>query len=164
MLNMKKQAHTPSHIGAGMKVAGPCAFQGELRIDGWIAGDVLADDSADSTLILTESGRVEGRVRANHLNLAGTVVGPVVAGDLLELKATAHVEGDVRYKTLDMRPGAVVIGLLQPEFLPAQADSVEPAAAVTPAATPAAAPAEPTEPTLDPNRSLDLDLQPGDDH
>lgn len=164
MLHMKKQAHTPSHIGAGMKVAGPCAFQGELRIDGWVAGDVLADASADSTLILTESGHVEGRVSANHLSLAGTVVGPVIAGDVLELKATAHVEGDVRYKTLDMHPGAVVIGLLQPEFLPAQANGAEPVAAAAAPEPPAAAPTEPTEPTLDPNRSLDLDLQPGNDH
>jgi cytoskeletal protein CcmA (bactofilin family) len=164
MLTMKKQPHTPSHIGAGMKVAGPCAFQGELRIDGWIAGDVLADDSADSTLILSESGRVEGRVSAHHLYLAGTVVGPVIAGDVLELKATAHVEGDVRYKTLEMRPGAVVIGLLQPEFLPALTGDAEPAAATPAAEAPQVAAQEPTEPTLDPNRSLDLELQPGNDH
>lgn len=157
MLNMKKPPHTSSHIGAGMKVAGLCAFQGELRIDGSVAGDVLADSSIDSTLILSESGRIEGRVSANHMSLAGTVLGPVLARDLLELKASAHVEGDVRYKTLDMSPGAVVIGLLQPEFLPSAPH--DPGSAAT-SSMPLEAPAvtsEPTEPTLDPNRSLDLE-------
>lgn len=155
MLNMKKSPHTSSHVGPGMKVAGPCAFQGELRIDGSVAGDVLADNSIDSTLILSESGRVEGRVSANHVSLAGTVVGPVLARDLLELKASARVEGDVHYRTLEMSPGAVVIGMLQPQFLPSLPNGPEPAAAASHEAPLAAR--EPTEPTLDPNRSLDLE-------
>ncbi len=50
--------------------------------------------------------------------IGGTVVGPVEARESLELLATARVQGDVRYHMLEMQPGAVIAGQLQPQLTP----------------------------------------------
>ena len=40
--------------------------------------------------------------------------GPVFAGELLELQPKARIEGDVRYKALEMHQGAIISGHLKP--------------------------------------------------
>lgn len=103
-----------SLIGAGTSVQGNLAFAGGLRIDGEVRGDVSAIDGEAATLVVSEKARVEGRIEASHLVVNGTVTGPVVAHQYLELQAKARVTGDVSYRTLEMHVGALVEGRLQP--------------------------------------------------
>ena len=142
MLGMKSKLSVRSTIGAGMHVQGPCRFQDGLQIDGTIIGDVVAEGGQPSVLVIGEGGRVEGAISADHVVIGGTVIGPVLARELLELQSKAQVQGDVRYKTLEMQQGAVIAGQLQPQVTPPPAEPVAPAAA------------EPAlrEPTLDPDR------------
>jgi cytoskeletal protein CcmA (bactofilin family) len=108
-------------IGTGMRVHGECVFEGGLQVDGDIAGSVTSVGAQPSVLLVGETGCVEGAVSADHVVIAGTVLGVVVAREMLELRATARVQGDVSYKTLEMQPGAVVAGQLQPQVLQPQA-------------------------------------------
>jgi cytoskeletal protein CcmA (bactofilin family) len=147
MLGIKKQPTVRSAIGAGMRVMGDCVFEDGLQIDGAVVGSVSAHGGQPSVLVVGESGSVEGAVSADHVVIAGTVLGPVLARELLELHAHARVQGDVRYKALEMQQGAVIAGQLQPQLTP------PPAALDAGGAEPAGAPpAVPTEPTLDPDR------------
>ncbi len=146
MLGIKKPLPVRSAIGAGMRVNGDCSFLDGLQIDGTVHGNVIAEGGQPSLLVIGESGSVEGAISADHVVIGGSVVGPVLARERLELQSKAHVQGDVRYKTLEMQQGAVIAGQLQPQMTP-------------PPAPPPAAPApaepvlrEPTEPTLDPER------------
>lgn len=141
----KKQAPTPvrSAIGAGMQVTGRCTFQDGLQIEGTVLGDVMGEEGASSMLLIHEGGRVEGAISADHIVVAGRVVGPVLARERLELLASGRIEGDVRYRTLEMQPGAVVAGQLQPQLTP----PAPPPLAVESA--PQAAESLPIEPTLD---------------
>lgn len=139
----KKQAPTPvrSAIGAGMQVTGRCTFQDGLQIEGTVLGDVTGEEGASSMLLIHEGGRVEGAISADHIVVAGRVVGPVLARERLELLASGRIEGDVRYKTLEMQPGAVVAGQLQPQVTPvAVRETPVPPEPVAPQA----APVEPT--------------------
>lgn len=86
-------------------------------------------------------------MQGDHISVGGTIIGPVLARDRLELLPTARIEGDVRYRMLEMQPGAVVAGQLQPQATPPR---VEPAAGGSPA--PAVTDAPLAEPTLDPDR------------
>lgn len=147
MLGIKKQPVVRSAIGAGMQVDGDCVFEDGLQIDGAVRGNVTAQGGQPTVLVIGESGSVEGAISADHVVIAGTVLGPVVARELLELHAKARVQGDVRYKALEMQQGAVIAGQLQPQVTPPAAPA-EPMAAAAPA-EPAAGP---TEPTLDPDR------------
>jgi len=109
----KKNAPTiDSLIGAGASVDGNLRFKGGLRIDGHVAGSVVAEDDPSAMLVLSESARIEGPVRAAHLVVSGTIEGPVQADEMLELLPGARITGEVRYRSLEIHPGAVVEGAL----------------------------------------------------
>jgi cytoskeletal protein CcmA (bactofilin family) len=149
MLGKKKyQPSAHSTIGTGVRINGDCVFEGDLHIDGTVAGSVTGQDAQPTVLVIGETGKVEGAVTADHVVIAGSVIGPVLARDLLELRAQAHVCGDVRYKALEMQRGAEVAGQLQPQLTPPPlALTLNEVKAAPPQPEPAS---EPTEPTLDP--------------
>ena len=148
MLGIKRQPATRSVIGAGMRVLGPCTFSDGLQIDGEVLGDVAAEGGQPSLLVIGEGGSVQGAISADHVVIGGSVVGPVLARELLELQSKARVQGDVRYKTLEMQQGAVIAGQLQPQLTPPPAAARE-SQAQEPTDARSPPPAEPTEPTLD---------------
>ena len=106
------QKRIDSLIGAGTVVSGDVTFTGGLRIDGRVHGNVVAANGEPSTLVLSEQAKVDGEVRVSHMVINGTVNGPLIANDYLELQPKARVVGDVTYKTLEMHVGAVIQGRL----------------------------------------------------
>jgi cytoskeletal protein CcmA (bactofilin family) len=114
----KKGDKTPSGridslIGAGTRVDGAVYFTGGLRVDGEVKGSIQAAEGASSSiLVLSEHARVEGAVRVAHLVTNGSVVGPVVATESLEMQAKARIVGDVEYAAIEMHQGAVIEGRL----------------------------------------------------
>lgn len=99
-------------IGAGTTIEGNITFAGGLRVDGRVRGDVISADGKPGTLVLSEQAQIEGEIRVSHVVINGTVIGPVHAGEYVELQAKANVTGDVYYKTLEIQLGAVVQGRL----------------------------------------------------
>lgn len=108
----KPQSRIDSLIGSGTKVEGDVAFSGGLRVDGEVKGNIRATGEQQGMLIVSEKARIEGEIHVAHCVINGTVVGPVHAGDFLELQASARVTGDVHYNSLEMHLGAVVQGRL----------------------------------------------------
>lgn len=110
--SQKPQSRIDTLIGADTVVDGDVAFSGGLRVDGAINGNVSASGAKTGTFVLSERGRIEGAISVSHAVINGTVVGPVRAGEYIELQAKARVTGDLSYKTLEMHIGAVVEGKL----------------------------------------------------
>jgi cytoskeletal protein CcmA (bactofilin family) len=108
----KPQNRIDCLIGAGTVIDGDLTFDGGLRVDGHVHGNVLSAEGKPGTLVLSEAARIEGEIRVSHVVINGTVVGPVHAADYVELQSKANVTGDVYYKTLEMQLGAVVQGRL----------------------------------------------------
>lgn len=108
----KPQNRIDSLIGAGTKVNGDLHFSGGLRVDGEIAGNVIANPGKPTTLVLSENARVEGEINVTHLVVNGVVTGPVYAAEYLELQSKAKLIGDVHYKTLEIQLGAIIEGKL----------------------------------------------------
>jgi cytoskeletal protein CcmA (bactofilin family) len=103
-----------SLIGEGTVIRGPISFTEGLRIDGEIEGDVLGDAAGASIVVIGPKARVLGRVKAGHVIIGGTVVGPIESDVLVELQPSARVTGTIRYESLEMHPGAVIDGELRP--------------------------------------------------
>jgi cytoskeletal protein CcmA (bactofilin family) len=101
-------------IGEGTTLRGELRFDGGLRIDGEIFGDVVAQGTQRSLVVISEKARVHGKVTAGHVIINGEVRGPVVSSEMLELQPHASVTGDVRYEVLEMHPGAMIDGELKP--------------------------------------------------
>ncbi len=108
----KPQNRIDSLIGLGTKVKGDVFFTGGLRVDGEISGNVVADQSKASTLVLSEHAKVDGEIRVTHLVVNGVVTGPIHASEYMELQSKAKITGDVKYKTLEIQLGAIVEGKL----------------------------------------------------
>jgi len=108
----RPQKRIDSLIGAGTVVHGNVMFAGGLRIDGAVDGKVATANNAPGTLVISEHARVDGEVKVSHVVINGSVSGPVVANDYLELQAKARGNGDVLYRALEMHVGAIVQGKL----------------------------------------------------
>lgn len=99
-------------IGSGSILKGDLEFTGGLRVDGHIKGHVSAQDSNKGTLVLSESGVIEGDINVPHLVVNGTVNGNIASTGHVELQASAKVKGDIHYKAVEMELGAVLNGSL----------------------------------------------------
>ena len=100
-------------IGSGTTVRGDIVFVGGLRVDGTVIGNLTVADGKPGTLVISESARVDGRIEVTHVVINGTVTGPVIARDYLELQPKARVAGDMSYRTIEMHVGAIVEGRLE---------------------------------------------------
>lgn len=123
MFGSKKQPAIRSLIGEGTVVQGELRFSDGLRIDGEVIGNVIANPANTSILVISEKAKVQGKVKAGHVIINGTVLGPVESDELLELQPKARITGDVRYEALEMHQGATIDG----ELHPLKADDKQPA-------------------------------------
>lgn len=112
MLGRKSKGTIDSLIGISTNIEGSVHFQGGLRIDGRVKGNVVADGEEPGMLVISEHARVEGEVRVAHLVVNGEIIGNVHCSELLELQPRARITGDVHYKALEMHGGALVSGKL----------------------------------------------------
>ncbi len=101
-----------SLIGIGTRVDGNVIFSGGLRIDGEVRGNISCESGLEGTLVISEKASVEGSITVGHVVINGTVIGPVFAGESLELLPAARVTGDVEYYQIEMQQGAVIQGRL----------------------------------------------------
>ena len=114
MFGWKKTPPIRTLIGEGTVITGEIRFADGLRIDGELRGDVQAIGDGRTLLVISDKARVHGKVRAGHVIINGSVEGPVIADDLLELQPKARIVGDVKYEALEMHQGATIHGELHP--------------------------------------------------
>ena len=101
-------------MGEGSVITGEVRFGDGLRIDGEVIGNITCSGEGRTMLVISDKAKVTGKVRAGHVIINGTVNGPVIAEDLLELQPKARIVGDVRYEALEMHQGATIDGELHP--------------------------------------------------
>ena len=99
-------------IGVTTDMKGDITFNGGLRIDGKIKGNITARADDNSTLVLSENAMVTGDINVPHMIVNGKIKGNVRSVERLELQAKAEIIGDVSYKVLEIAAGAQVIGNL----------------------------------------------------
>ena len=97
-------------ISAGTEIQGDVAFTGSMHVEGKICGNLKADQGV---ITITQSGSVEGDIRAPRIVINGSVRGNVYAGEHLELAAQAVINGNVYYNVVEMVKGSQVNGCLE---------------------------------------------------
>jgi len=93
-------------IMEGTSIEGEIRSDSNIRIDGRVKGTV----HAKGRVIVGQSGVIEGEVVCQSSDIEGTVLGKINCQDLLSLKATAKLQGDINTKKLAIEPGAVFTG------------------------------------------------------
>ncbi|MFP5258340.1 MAG: polymer-forming cytoskeletal protein [Acidobacteriota bacterium] len=117
-------------LGAGTAYHGQFNFQGVVRIDGEIFGDIVSD----GVLVLGEQGLVEGSIQVGELVTSGRIIGDVAASRRLVLNKSARVRGNLVAPSVVVEAGAVINGrccMTGPEAVAMAADEVPCALAAT---------------------------------
>ena len=78
--------------------------QGKLQIDCEFEGDVTGTE-----VVISEQGKVRGTVAGERVTVLGKIFGGI-RGKAVELKCSAHVEGDIHHTSLSIEKGAEVTG------------------------------------------------------
>ena len=81
--------------------------QNALRVDGHVHGDVHGKQ-----VIISKGGSVDGKVRAERIEVRGDVSGSIIAVSIA-LHETAKVEGDIMHQKLSISEGAEFDGRVQ---------------------------------------------------
>ena len=89
-------------IGDGSVLKGNLKTSGNIRLEGKVIGDI----SSKSKVACGETSIVDGNVVAENAEIAGKVTGKVRVSELLILKSTASIHGDISTDNLIIESGA----------------------------------------------------------
>jgi cytoskeletal protein CcmA (bactofilin family) len=113
MLTSKEQkrvaeeiSNSSNTIGKGTFLEGNIETYGNIRIEGKVVGNV----KSKSKVALGNSSHVQGNIIAQNADIEGEVRGRLEVSELLVLKATAVINGDITTGKLVVEPGAVFNG------------------------------------------------------
>ncbi len=93
-------------IGAGTKIKGEINSSGDIRIDGTLIGPV----TSKGKIIVGNTGVVEGEIYCQNADLFGKIDAKVEVEELLSLKSTARLSGEITTDKLSIEPGAIFTG------------------------------------------------------
>jgi cytoskeletal protein CcmA (bactofilin family) len=93
-------------IGAGTIIEGDIRSNGDIRIDGSIHGNVYSK----AKVVIGNTGMVEGNINCQNADISGTVKGKSTVNELLFLKASSKMNGDIITGKLVVEVGATFTG------------------------------------------------------
>ena len=93
-------------IGTGTTITGDVQSKGDIRVDGTLKGSV----NTSGKVVLGKDGVIEGDVTCNSADISGVLKAKITASQLLSLKATAKLNGDIVTNKLSIEPGATFTG------------------------------------------------------
>jgi cytoskeletal protein CcmA (bactofilin family) len=93
-------------IGAGTVIEGEIKSMGDLRVDGTIIGSV----SSKSKVVVGATGQVQGDIYCQNADISGSVKGRTTVTEMLFLKSTAKINGDIVTGKLVVEVGASFTG------------------------------------------------------
>jgi cytoskeletal protein CcmA (bactofilin family) len=93
-------------LGQGSEFEGKLTFEGTVRIDGVLKGEVFSDD----VLIIGEGARVDAEIDIGEIIIQGTVTGNIRARRSIEVLAPGRVNGDLTTPSLQIGKGVIFEG------------------------------------------------------
>lgn len=94
-------------VGKSLRIEGHIVSDDNLTIDGNVEGTIVV---GDHTLTVGPGATVKADLTARTITVSGAVIGKVRAHELLDLKATGSVVGEIVAARLRMADGAVIDG------------------------------------------------------
>jgi cytoskeletal protein CcmA (bactofilin family) len=93
-------------ISNGTDITGDIKSNGDIRIDGSLTGNL----NTKGKVVIGTTGKVKGEVICKNSEVAGILEGKIVVGQLLNLKASSKINGEIVTSKLSIEPGAVFSG------------------------------------------------------
>lgn len=96
-------------IAAGTTLSGDITTTGDCRIDGMVKGNIRSK----SKVFVGQSGHVEGEIFCQSIEIEGKVRATINVSELLSLKSTAVLMGNIVTGKIAIEPGANFVGNCQ---------------------------------------------------
>ena len=93
-------------IGAGTVIKGNIKSEGDIRIDGSLKGTIISKGK----VVVGSTGEVEGEIFCEYADISGTVKIKITVSEVLLLKPTAKLTGDIITNKLAIESGATFSG------------------------------------------------------
>lgn len=93
-------------ISNGTDITGDIKSIGDIRIDGSLRGNL----NTKGKVVIGPTGKIYGEVICKNSEVSGIVEGKIVVGQLLNLKASSRIIGDIVTSKLAIEPGARFTG------------------------------------------------------
>ena len=112
----QSKEETLTFLARGFEFNGTLNFDGMVRIDGVVTGEI----HTEGTLIIGEHAVVEGNVSAGTIVSGGKINGNVTAREKVKLVSTAALMGTIRTPLLDVEEGVRLKGTCEAQGLRAE--------------------------------------------
>jgi len=89
-------------IRQGTDIVGDITCKGDIRIDGKLKGTL----NCDGKVVVGEGGLIEGTITCKNADISGSVKVSISVKELLTLKSTSNLVGDISTNKLQIEPGA----------------------------------------------------------
>ncbi len=93
-------------ISNGTDITGDVKSNGDIRIDGSLTGNL----NTKGKVVIGPTGKVSGEVICKNSEVSGIVEGKIIVSQLLSLKASSRIFGDIDTVKLSIEPGASFTG------------------------------------------------------
>ncbi len=104
--NVENIKDIKAYLGEDTVFSGALSFNGVVRIDGKMDGEVNTDD----TLIVGENGVLEADITAGTVICRGKIKGTIQASKRIEIHANSEVVGNIAAPALLVENGAIFDG------------------------------------------------------
>ena len=93
-------------INEGTIIKGDVIANGDMRIDGELLGNI----NAKGRLVIGPNGKVDGEINCSNIEVSGYVKGKINVSEMLTMKASAKIHGDLVAGKLSVEPGSLFTG------------------------------------------------------
>jgi cytoskeletal protein CcmA (bactofilin family) len=93
-------------ISIGTDITGDIKSNGDIRIDGSLTGNLITKGK----VVIGPTGKVNGEVNCKNSEISGLIEGRITVGQLLSLKASSKIVGEIITSKLAIEPGALFTG------------------------------------------------------
>ena len=104
--NIQEDASTVNQIKAGTHIEGEVKSSGDMRIDGTMKGKI----QTQGKLVIGPTGSIDGEISCQNAEIHGVINGKITVTELLSLKASSKLLGDIVIGKLAIEPGAQFSG------------------------------------------------------
>ena len=93
-------------LGEGTDFKGILTFEGTVRVDGKLEGEIYTKD----TLIVGESAQIKGEMNVHTIIISGSVRGNITATGRVEVLRPGKLYGNIKTPTLHIEEGVIFEG------------------------------------------------------
>lgn len=93
-------------ISSGTEITGDIKSIGDIRIDGILTGSL----NTKGKVVIGPTGKINGEVFCKNSEVSGIVEGKINVNQLLNLKASSKIFGDISTSKLSIEPGSIFTG------------------------------------------------------